>query len=52
VPIVGTIISNLSSSFTPAGAISSLNGNVTQTAINKLPPVMVTNYILFAGGAL
>jgi microcystin-dependent protein len=39
-------------SFTPAGTVQSLNGNVTQTPTNNLPPVIVTNYILFAGGAL
>jgi microcystin-dependent protein len=42
----------VTSTFIPAGTISSLNGNVTQTATNNLSPVMVTNYILFAGGAV
>jgi microcystin-dependent protein len=51
-PVGGNIVANLFSTFTPTGSISSLNGNVTQTPINKLPPVVVTNYILFAGGAV
>jgi microcystin-dependent protein len=41
---------NLIATSAPAGTISSINGNVTQTLINKMPPVVVTNYILFAGG--
>jgi microcystin-dependent protein len=35
----------------PQGTISSINGGVTQTATNNLPPVVVTNYLLFAGAA-
>jgi microcystin-dependent protein len=32
--------------FTPSGTISSINGGVTQTAVNKMPPAIVVNYIL------
>jgi microcystin-dependent protein len=32
--------------FTPTGTISSINGGVTQTAVNKMPPAIVVNYIL------
>jgi microcystin-dependent protein len=31
---------------TVTGTISSLNGNVTQTAVNKMPPTIIVNYIL------
>jgi microcystin-dependent protein len=49
---IGNVIGTLSSTFTPAGTVQSLNGNVTQTLTNNMPPVVVTNCILFAGGAL
>jgi microcystin-dependent protein len=44
----------ITTTVTPSGNITvqSLNGNVTQTPINKLPPVIITNYILFVGGTL
>jgi microcystin-dependent protein len=33
----------------PQGTVQSLNGGVTQTLTNNMPPVLVTNYLLFAG---
>jgi microcystin-dependent protein len=30
----------------PGGTVQSLNGGVTQTAINKIPPLIVCNYII------
>jgi microcystin-dependent protein len=35
-----------SGSFTPQGTVQSLNGGVTQTAMNNLPPLIVCNYII------
>ena len=32
--------------FTPAGTISSINGNVPQTAVGKVQPTIIVNYIL------
>jgi microcystin-dependent protein len=40
-PITGTIITNLTSSFTPAGTIQSLNGGVSQTSLSNIPPTQV-----------
>lgn len=50
-PITGTIITNLTSSFTPAGSISpsNLNGNTTQTAFPTITPSIVMNTIIYAG---
>jgi microcystin-dependent protein len=31
---------------TPQGGVGSINGGVTQTAVNKLPPLIVCNYII------
>lgn len=36
-------------SIATTGTTSSLNGGVTQTAVNNLPPGIVCNYIIFAG---
>lgn len=46
--ITGTVVANLTSSgnFTPSGTISSINGGVTQTAVNNLPPGIVCNYLI------
>jgi microcystin-dependent protein len=52
--VFGNLGNSIATSTATTGitAALNLNGNVTQTPINKLPPVMVTNYILFVGGAL
>jgi hypothetical protein len=31
---------------TISGSTASINGNVTQTAVNKMPPTIIVNYIL------
>lgn len=41
-PATATVVSN----FTPAGTISSINGNVTQTGTKTLPPVLVVPYVM------
>ena len=43
----GTITST--GSFTPSGTVQSLNGGVSQTAMNVTQPTMICNYILYAG---
>jgi len=37
---------------TPSGTISSINGGVTQTAVNKMPPCAICNWIIFASPPL
>lgn len=41
--LTGNTVTNLFSTFTPAGSVTvqSLNGGVTQTAINKMPPTLI-----------
>lgn len=41
--------SQVSANYTPAGTISSINGNVTQTSIITVSPGMVVNKIIYAG---
>lgn len=40
---------SISGSTTAKGTVSSLNGGVSQTTMLTMPPVMVCNYLLFAG---
>ncbi|HLJ01462.1 MAG TPA: phage tail protein [Bradyrhizobium sp.] len=42
----GGITLTSTGTFTPAGIIQSLNGNVTQTAMKTLPPAIVVPYIM------
>jgi microcystin-dependent protein len=46
IPLVGSVIGNLTSSFTPAGIVQSLNGGVTQTAMRTMPPAIVVPYLI------
>lgn len=45
-PWVGGTAGQLTTSFTPAGTISSINGGVAQTATNNMPPSIVLPKIL------
>jgi microcystin-dependent protein len=45
----GFSIVHSSGNFTPSGTVSSINGNVSQTAMNVTQPSMICNYILYAG---
>lgn len=42
VPLQGSILANLQSSFTPAGTVQSLNGGVTQTPLDVISPAILT----------
>jgi microcystin-dependent protein len=42
----GYSISATVGSITISGSTASINGNVTQTAVNKMPPTIIVNYIL------
>jgi hypothetical protein len=44
-----TPATHLTTTITPAGAVSSINGNVTQTAFSNLQPTRIRNKIIFAG---
>jgi microcystin-dependent protein len=45
-PITATIIGSLSSTFTPAGTVSSINGNQAQTTISYKQPSRIMNFII------
>jgi microcystin-dependent protein len=46
VPLVGSVVANVTSSFTPAGTVQSLNGGVSQTVMRTLPPAIVVPYLI------
>jgi microcystin-dependent protein len=44
--LTGGIANQLQSTYTPSGAVSSINGGVAQVNIQNMPPSIVTSYIM------
>jgi len=44
--ISATVIANMTSTFTPSGSISSINGGVSQTSFSNVAPTLIVNYVI------